>query len=92
MDVHLRFYLHAPHLGERPDSCALGRFAAGMYNYIQPIVACLVAVSLGLDSFNSTKAIAVLLIFGGVYLVTASRSRAEMERFKQKHKTELFLL
>ena len=65
---------------------------AGMYNYIQPIVACLVAVSLGLDSFNSTKAVAVLLIFGGVYLVTASRSRAEMERFKQKHKTELFLL
>lgn len=65
---------------------------AGMYNYIQPIVACLVAVSLGLDSFNCTKAVAVLLIFGGVYLVTASRSRAEMERFKQKHKTELFLL
>ena len=52
---------------------------AGMYNYIQPLVACIVAVCWGLDSFNFTKGIAVVLIFGGVYLVTASRSRKEME-------------
>ena len=52
---------------------------AGMYNYIQPLVACIVAVCWGIDSFNVTKVIAVFLIFGGVYLVTASRSRAEME-------------
>lgn len=53
---------------------------AGMYNYIQPLVACLVAISLGMDSFNLTKALAVVLIFGGVYLVTSSRSRAEQEK------------
>lgn len=53
---------------------------AGMYNYIQPLVACIVTVCLGLDRFNLTKGIAVCLIFGGVYLVTASKSRAEMER------------
>lgn len=52
---------------------------AGMYNYIQPLVACIVAVCWGLDSFNFTKGIAVVLIFGGVYLVTASCSRKEME-------------
>lgn len=52
---------------------------AGMYNYIQPLVACIVAVCWGLDSFNFTKGIAVVLIFGGVYFVTASRSRKEME-------------
>lgn len=52
---------------------------AGMYNYIQPLVACIVAVCWGLDSFNFTKGVAVVLIFGGVYLVTASRSRKEME-------------
>lgn len=51
---------------------------AGMYNYVQPIVACIVAVYLGMDSFNLTKAIAVLLIFGGVYLVTISKSRKDM--------------
>ena len=53
---------------------------AGMYNYIQPLVACIVTVCLGLDCFNLTKGIAVCLIFGGVYLVTASKSRADMER------------
>ncbi len=52
---------------------------AGMYNYIQPIVACVIAVCWGLDSFNLTKMVAVILIFGGVYLVTASRSRADIE-------------
>lgn len=53
---------------------------AGMYNYIQPLVACIVTVCLGLDTFNLTKGIAVCLIFGGVYLVTASKSRADLER------------
>jgi len=52
---------------------------AGMYNYIQPIVACAVAACWGMDSFNLTKTVAVIFIFGGVYLVTVSRSRADME-------------
>ena len=55
---------------------------AGMYNYIQPLVACIVAVCWGMDSFDITKTIAILLIFGGVYLVTSSRSRAEFEKYK----------
>ena len=55
---------------------------AGMYNYIQPIVACIVAICWGMDSFNATKGIAVVLIFGGVYLVTASRSRKELEAYE----------
>lgn len=57
---------------------------AGMYNYIQPIVACVVAVMWGMDSFNWVKGIAILLIFGGVYLVTASRSRKEVEAYEQE--------
>lgn len=57
---------------------------AGMYNYIQPVVACIVAVCWGMDSFNLTKGIAVVLIFGGVYLVTSSRSRKEVEEYKLK--------
>lgn len=58
---------------------------AGMYNYIQPLVACAIAVYLGMDSFNLTKIVAVFLIFGGVYLVTSSRSRAELEGGKLTH-------
>ncbi len=50
----------------------------GMYNYVQPIVACIVTIYLGLDSFNTMKGIAVVLIFGGVFLVTTSKSRNEM--------------
>ena len=53
---------------------------AGMYNYIQPLVACVVAVCWGLDSFDTTKIAAIFLIFAGVYLVTSSRSRAELEK------------
>lgn len=55
---------------------------AGMYNYIQPIVACAVAVYWGMDSFNAIKIIAIILIFSGVYMVTSSHSRVELEKYK----------
>ena len=53
---------------------------AGMYNYIQPLVATLVAVCWGMETFDPTKICSVLLIFSGVYLVTTSRSRADAEK------------
>ena len=53
---------------------------AGMYNYVQPVVACAVTIFLGLDSFNLTKGIAVVLIFSGVWLVTVSKSRKDMKK------------
>ncbi len=49
----------------------------GMYNYVQPIVAMITGIFLGLDSFNIPKAIAVILIFTGVYLVTISKAAAD---------------
>ena len=58
---------------------ALRPTVASMYNYVQPVVACCVAVWWGMDSFNWQKGVAVALIFGGVYLVTVSRSRKDME-------------
>ena len=58
---------------------------AGMYNYVQPIVACVVTVCLGMDTFNWVKGLAVGMIFGGVYLVTASRSRQEVENYERQH-------
>lgn len=51
---------------------------AGMYNYIQPLVACIVSVCLGMDTFSPTKGVAIVMIFSGVYLVTASKSRKDM--------------
>ncbi|MDE6017594.1 MAG: DMT family transporter [Muribaculaceae bacterium] len=52
----------------------------GMYNYVQPIVATLVGIFLGLDHFNIPKAIAVVLIFTGVYLVTISKAAPRIDR------------
>jgi drug/metabolite transporter (DMT)-like permease len=46
----------------------------GMYNYVQPIVASLVGVYLGLDRFTPIKIFAVVLIFSGVYLVAISKA------------------
>ena len=53
---------------------------AGMYNYIQPIVSVTASIFLGLDTFSYLKVLAVLLIFTGIWLVTASKSRVQMER------------
>ncbi len=47
----------------------------GMYNYIQPIVATIAGIIMGLDSFTPLKAVAILLIFSGVWLVTVSPSK-----------------
>lgn len=48
----------------------------GMYNYVQPIVATITGIVLGMDSFTLVKAVAIALIFSGVWLVTMSRSRS----------------
>jgi len=50
-----------------------------MYNYMQPTVAAVVAVAAGMDTFGATKGLATLLVFAGVWLVTRSRSRADVE-------------
>ena len=49
-----------------------------MYNYTQPIVASIVSVLIGLGAFGWPKGVAAVLVFAGVYLVTQSKSRAQM--------------
>jgi drug/metabolite transporter (DMT)-like permease len=55
-----------------------------MYNYLQPIVASLAAVAMGLDSFGADKILSAVLVFAGVYFVTQSKSRAQVEAENQK--------
>ncbi|MDD4514082.1 DMT family transporter [Massilibacteroides sp.] len=50
-----------------------------MYNYMQPIVASTVAILWGMDTFGLVKSLAVVLVFSGVYFVTKSKSKAQME-------------
>ncbi len=50
-----------------------------MYNYLQPLIASLVAMAMGLDRFGWDTALAAVLVFCGVYIVTQSKSRAQLE-------------
>jgi drug/metabolite transporter (DMT)-like permease len=54
-----------------------------MYNYLQPIVSSLLSVILGMDVFGWVKGSAALLVFLGVYIVTKSKSYAQMEAERQ---------
>jgi drug/metabolite transporter (DMT)-like permease len=55
-----------------------------MYNYVQPMVASIVAIIALQDTFTWVKLIAAMLVFSGVYIVNRSKSRAQMEAEKQK--------
>jgi Predicted permeases len=61
---------------------ALRSTVVGMYNYLQPLIASLIAVVIGMDTFGWMKGIAALLIFLGVYVVTQSKSRAQLDAEK----------
>ena len=51
-----------------------------MYNYMQPIVATIAAIAMGVGSFGWQKGIAIALVFLGVYIVTQSKSKADFEK------------
>ncbi len=51
-----------------------------MYNYAQPLIASVVAILIGQDNLSWDKPIAAILVFTGVYFVTQSKSRADIEQ------------
>lgn len=53
-----------------------------IYNYVQPMVSVVVSVLTGIGVFRWSHAVAVILVFSGVWLVTKSKSRADMENHK----------
>ncbi len=60
------------------------------YNYLQPIIASLVAVMLGMDTFGIEKIASGILVFIGVYFVTISKSRAQMEKEKKNKINQIY--
>lgn len=50
-----------------------------MYNYLQPVIASFVGVILGQAAFGYENVLSGVLVFVGVYIVTTSKSRAQME-------------
>lgn len=57
---------------------------AGMYNYVQPTVACILAILWGLDTVTLPKVLAVACIFCGVYLVTVSKTKKQIEEYHKQ--------
>lgn len=55
-----------------------------VYNYVQPLVSVTVSVLTGIGVFTWSQGLAVILVFSGVWLVTKSRSRRDMEAAKAK--------
>lgn len=53
-----------------------------MYNYVQPVVATAAAIAVGMDTFSIYKLVAALLIFAGVFVVTQSRAKADVNLSK----------
>ena len=51
-----------------------------MFNYIQPVLASAVAISIGQDVLNWTKPLSAALIFVGVYLVITSKPKSGIEK------------
>ena len=53
-----------------------------IYNYVQPLVSVAVSLLFGLASLQWTHALAVALVFSGVWLVVKSKSRNDIEKAK----------
>ena len=57
-----------------------------IYNYVQPVVSVTVSVLTGIGVFKPTQGLAVILVCLGVWLVTKSKSRRDMETDTAKQK------
>lgn len=53
---------------------------AAMYNYVQPVIACSIAVFMGMESLSFSKLVSVLFICTGVYMVSSSPSKKDMDK------------
>lgn len=51
-----------------------------VYNYVQPIVSVATSLLMGIGILKPTHALAVILVFSGVWLVTKSKSKNDMEK------------
>ena len=53
-----------------------------IYNYMQPVVAVTVSVLTGMGVLGWSQGLAAILVFTGVWLVTKSKSKKDMEAEK----------
>ncbi|MBR7034147.1 MAG: EamA family transporter, partial [Bacteroidales bacterium] len=46
-----------------------------MYAYVQPFIAAIVSIIIGMDAMTWQKILAAILVFSGVYLVNKSKAK-----------------
>ncbi len=59
-----------------------------MYNYLQPFVASVVAIGMGMGSFGYENILSAILVFSGVYIVTQSKSKIQLEMQRRRKNIE----
>ena len=73
-------FCHVPRLPVHPDCLEAHPPHDDQHvHYAQPLVAATLAILMSQDTLTWDKPIAALLVFTGVYLVTQSKSRADLE-------------
>ncbi len=72
-------YLCVP-IGQR----SLRPTVVSMYHYVQPVVAVLFSILIGLDRLGFAKSAAAACVFLGVWMVTQSKSRRQLETERQQ--------
>ena len=60
----------------------------GVYNYVQPAVSVTVSILTGMGIMTMQKAVAIMLVCLGVWLVIKSKSKADMERMKNEESVQ----
>ena len=55
-----------------------------VYNYVQPIVSVGASLLMGVGVLKLAHVVSVVLVFGGVWLVTKSKSRRDMKKMKNE--------
>ena len=55
-----------------------------MYNYVQPIIASVIAILIRQDIFSLQKLLSAVLVFTGVYLVTQDKKQKTKSRISVK--------
>ncbi|MGI6231618.1 MAG: DMT family transporter [Prevotella sp.] len=53
-----------------------------IYNYVQPVVSVIASVLAGIGVFTFAQALAIILVFSGVWMVTKSKSKRDIQRAK----------
>jgi drug/metabolite transporter (DMT)-like permease len=59
-----------------------------IYNYVQPIVSVLVSVLTGMGVFTFLQGLAIILVFSGVWLVTKSKSKRDLQSKQETPQAE----